>query len=301
MSKLTDNKLDRMLGEYFAAAPGYSFTFDPDAETEHTPIPTRRFRMIAAAAAVVLVSALSLSAYFLFRNKANDPIAFSPVPQSSVTPTKPGADGSETPTYSAVTGETEATAATTGNTEKPTVRSTYATTPTSAARGSSPTSETERVSGTQPTQTPSQSPTQSSTQSVTVPMTAPTQFPTSAPTQKPTAAPTQAPTQPPTESPNEHPAQESDEDYFIGISIPRQPPGTEIFCGIYDMNGNFMGDPDPYSAQHSAELFTESDGISYALYYPLKHGLTFGSSGKYPYRIYDKNGNELASYYIYVM
>ena len=294
MSKLTDNKLDRMLGEYFSAAPGYSFAFDPDAETEHTPVPKRRFRMIAAAAAVVPVIALSLTAYFLFGNKANDPIAFSPVPQSSVTPSEQGADGSETPTDIAVSVETGAAAATTGNTEKPTERSTAATTPTSAARGSSPTTATERVSD---TQTPTQSPTQSSTQSVTKPTTAPTQAPTSASTQ----APTSAPTQPPTESPVSNPEQESDEDYFIGISIPRQPPGTEIFCGIYDMNGNFMGDPDPYSAQHSAELVTESDGVSYALYYPLKHGLTFEISGKYPYRIYDKNGNELASYYIYVM
>ena len=295
MSKLTDNKLDRMLGEYFSAAPGYSFTFDPDAETEHTPVPKRRFRMIAAAAAVVPVIALSLTAYFLFGNKANDPIALLSVPQSSLTPSEQGAGGSET----AKATETGATAATSGNTDAPTERST---TPTSSVRGTSPTSATERVSD---TQTPTQSPTQSSTQSVTKPTTAPTQAPTSTPTQKPTAAPTQAPTsaptQPPTESPVSNPEQESDEDYFIGISIPRQPPGTEIFCGIYDMNGNFMGDPDPYSAQHSAELVTESDGVSYALYYPLKHGLTFEISGKYPYRIYDKNGNELASYYIYVM
>lgn len=61
-----------------------------DAEpADHRVLPLRYRRMIAAAAGVVLVTAIGLSVYFLNRNFNNQPIAVAPATAATLVPTEP--------------------------------------------------------------------------------------------------------------------------------------------------------------------------------------------------------------------
>lgn len=275
MKNISDDRLEKMLAEYCEAPCEASFAVDPERVSAKSNTPKRYYRQLAAAAAFVLITALSLTLYFLIGNKGQAPIAAAPTPPSTTIAPTDNIVENPRPTESV---------APTDPTQKPTVA---------------------------PTQKPTVTPTQNSTQSVSAPVTptespaAPTQQPTSAPIAPATTAPTQptteppAPTTAPTVAPTTVPDKPADlsavgyDGVIIDKVLSDEVGESPIYCRIYTEDGELIGGDDPYSDEHIALRF--DDDAEIMVYYIPCDCLTLPYSGTYCYEFYDDTGRTLCS------
>ena len=276
-------------------------------------IPFRR-RLIAAAAVLVVVSAVSVSLILSF---GRSPVEVLPTPVEEPTAPTGAYDGAFTPDPSQ-----------SGNADDPGQGLSHAADdaayqPTSSGASESSTGDTSTaqpfIGPTQPPTTPYDKPVSRPTQTVTEggsltptehtadPTTvSPTHPSTEKPTQKPIEIPTEAIIDPPTETPiatdtpseSSTTATEPEEWMLVRYSITKNlfaKSGTAVYCKITDRTGKIVyGDPDLYSDYHRAtEVHAGPVSVTYR-YDPGDHGLVLIKNGLYRYYFYDANGKSLS-------
>ena len=278
----------------------------PRSESKKRSVIPLRTRMIAAAASLVVITAVSLTLILSTGN--NSVIEIKPsVPQPTVPYTEyTGTEAAQT--ASQKPSDTSATAATEINAD--TVRQAIESVinPTAQSSSTAP-SATPNIS---PTKSPTQ-PTAATTQSGTVkPTQAPTKKPTQAPTAAPTVAPTSAPTELPSDAPTERPGptsaptsspmeptvgetispEERRQQHTYRVVIGRRetkPITGNIYCMVCDSDGNIVGDQDIFSDEHIVDLIEVNKSGKYINYYvsycPDDRGV-YLEPGKYHYYFY---------------
>ena len=82
MDRMTDDRLEKLLAEYYESEPSETLTYRPEEAKKPVPITPLRMKRIAAAASLVLVTALSVGLYFFFGNKSA-PLLPAPSSQSA--------------------------------------------------------------------------------------------------------------------------------------------------------------------------------------------------------------------------
>ncbi|MBQ3264463.1 MAG: hypothetical protein IJH07_01670 [Ruminococcus sp.] len=308
MSNVTDDRLDRMLSDYYdKAEPDRIYVFDPEKVKRKPPVPLFRYRM-AAAAAAVLVCALSLTAYLLFRNEPDDSLVIAPILQSSVAPTEQGTgDGGDNISSTTEAGSTDIA-------DVPTDSSAVLTAPTDTHH-TPISSSSEHLTETQMMQEPTRSPAQIASESSAA---AETQAPTVEVPDAPTQSTPTEPPDPPWELPFDPPWELPEEPTQSAGQTPTAPASTEpveltlcrvtisrnlrvlqgtvVYCRITNSDGSVAyGDPDLYSDEHLAvESGTFKNLVTYR-YRPGDHGLMLKKNALFCYYFYDASGNILAS------
>ena len=324
MARVTDDKLEKLLAEYYESEPSKSLIYRGDKEEKSAAIPFLPLRRAAVTAAVlVLVTALSVTMFFLFKFKENNSVIPAPSSQSSNPSEQGGGSGDKPRASENSTDENEQSDGAPASTAPRSV------TPEPSEKSPVPARETIAVKPTQ-----KNDPAQKPTESVYVP---PTDSPNkpeetekviSQPTEK-SVKPTQSTHVTPTEQstpvspthvsptvPNAPPWEpeeptDSGDDPPEPVVYPTQPEpknycyayfrydGGDLFCYIEDENGAVMGDPDLYSAQHSAEIvYTYGNGYVLARWSPNEHGIH--PSGGYPrYCFYDSEGETVFADYVH--
>ncbi len=161
------------------------------------------------------------------------------------------------------------------------------------------------------TESPTQKPTSSTEQTDSTqkptdsrPTTKPTEKPTNSqqPTAKPTQKPTQEPTSKPTQKPTEGVVGNPDPVICFGsysLINSWEVNSVDVFCKLYDNNGNLVGDKDLYSYQHEALVYSITTTTAYVSYEPASKGLLL-KSGQYSYYFYDYYGKILSQGYVLV-
>ncbi|MBQ3264562.1 MAG: hypothetical protein IJH07_02170 [Ruminococcus sp.] len=313
MARMTDEGLEKLLAEYYESEPSKSLTYRSQRAEKTAKPPILSFRRAAVtAAALTLVTVLSVTAYFIFGNKSNDFISVTS--SQSSTPSEQGRGGGGAPYASE--NSTGATERQDGGQEPTVPRSV---TPAPTEKGAAQTRETTAVMPTQkpaPAQKPTESAQAPPTDSVSATEPAPTKATEPSndppPTEKPTYV---SPTDPPW---NDNPAPwepeeptDSGDDPPEPIVYPTQPEpknycygyimydGGSLYCYIEDENGSMMGDPDWCSAQHLAEIvYTYGNGYVLARWSPNEHGVR-PSSGYHKYGFVNEYGNTVFEDYVY--
>lgn len=74
---------------------------------------------------------------------------------------------------------------------------------------------------------------------------------------------------------------------------------VDIFCKIYDSNGNLMGDQDLYSYQHEASIDSMTMSMAYVSYEPASKGLLL-PKGQYSFYFYNYFGTILSQGFVNV-
>lgn len=251
---------------------------DVPPKKDSSPVIYVNFRRIITAVASLLVVCVVCVSLFFYK------------PDDSILLTDPNAietEGTENTTESvAPTGNVTQTE----NSEKP-----------SSHQNSEPTDSQQHTQISE-TESPTQQPTSPTekvepTEKETVPK--PTTQPTDKPTEKPTQAPTQKPTQKPTTNVVVNPdpvickGSYSTNENSWGVA------SVDIFCKLYDANGNLVGDQNLYSAQHEATIDSIYNDIVYVSYDPKSKGLTLAKGG-YSFYFYDYFGNVVSQGYVLV-
>lgn len=301
MKRVTDERLDTMLSNLCEAEPEASFVYRKD-EKRTAVIPFNRSRRIAAAAAVVLVSALSVSLYFLLDREP--PLVAATPRATDSTEAEATEVGSTTPPLPSSAKADETQAGRTDTTAPP---------PATDAQGqrlplsTAPSETTGRVQ-------PTIAPTQGETRKPDIPI-KPTEhiITPSEPIMPPWNDP---PTEAPVEEPTFETPQPADPTEMGGE--PELPPPTEagsysatfrasfrtteisavVYCKVYDSSGRMLGDSDLYAESHRASM-DYFDGVTEKVSYTVPEGLIV-YPGKYSYVFYDMNGNTLAQGQAYV-
>ncbi len=147
-----------------------------------------------------------------------------------------------------------------------------------------------------------ESPTQKPTNSTEI--VAPTEKPTEAqsPTAKPTEKPTQESTSKPTQNPTTGVVGNPDPVICFGsysLVNSWEVNSVDVFCKLYDSNGNLVGDKDLYSYQHEALVYSITTTTAYVSYEPASKGLLL-KSGQYSFYFYDYFGKVLSQGYVLV-
>ena len=131
----------------------------------------------------------------------------------------------------------------------------------------------------------------------TVPEADQTEKPTNPNTSTPTINPTSSPTIPTeTEQPTQKPTEKPKNVIFNGslrvegIFVTN----IDVYCKIFDSNGNLLGSNDLFDWQHEAEFVGEVNNVEYYRYCASEKGLTF-TEGYYTYVFYEMNGSEICS------
>lgn len=256
----------------------------------------KKQNILAFAASVVLVCAISVTLFFLTNKNATMPVAhidatdfdvsinnydtFDTFAQEETKQSHLPTEKEESETSSNVTENNS-------KDDKPAQHSTI-----TPARKPSPTNKPTSDNKTQVTEkpAPSQHKKPESSQTPTV-----AEQTTSAETQKPTEPETEAPqkpSQPP--GPTEAPVTEFPDLYeiYIGATIYKHlaPADGKVYCKVYDENGVLLGDPDLFSDEHIAELiFTSYYSVRY---YPYRHPL-INETGYYTFVFYNSNSEIL--------
>ena len=297
MDRMTDERLDSLLAAYYESEPSRTLTYR-GAERRKTALPPFRIKHFAAAASLILVTVLSVGLYFFFRNKSDvippvsSPQSATPsaqgrgdVPGASVPETRSGA----VPTESADVRRLENSVITP---EAPSVSASAV--------------PTTHVPLTHVSPTEKHAETEIETAYVPPTHVSPTEQPTNVPTEPRHVPPTDPPWNPepvePTDSGNdppepvEYPTQPEPKNYCYAY-FPYD--GGELFCYIEDENGNMMGDPDLFSAQHIAEItYTYYNGYALARWSPNEHGIR-PSGGYHRYVFYNGNGKTVFADYVH--
>lgn len=250
----------------------------PEEEEKEKPavIPRRSYRLIAAAASLVLVSLIGFAAWLLF-GRTPAPIITAPKNTAS-TESVVSTEGALASTESATAGET-------------------GTTPTQAPTAPADTNTDTTVSApTEPAAAPAQNaPTEAPTERPDSPIVVPTERPTEA-TVRPTEI-TVYPTEV-TAEPSEPAFYPTETPWFYENEVISDVPGSKfpengrIYCAIYDSDGSMFGDADPYSDQHLATVLRyEKWHDSYLVVYRPSEKDVLPRPGYYTYCFYDENGN----------
>lgn len=318
MKKRSDERLEEMLTSYCKAAPQQSFVYDPAARKEKS-IPFRRMnRTLAAAASLVLISALSLTVYFLFGNKHDTPFAVAPSSQSVITPSSPTGESDSDPT-----GEHDPTEPTEARSGLQKLIDALFPKPSQDTTGTSDPNTTPNKKSTKPDTV---KPTAPSSNGNTTP--SPTQYnhgqsktdPTDMPTEPDENPPVQ-PTEPPADPPcNEEPTDDPDDPWWWEPEIPTEgdvelpwlgpitvtvyidsdivSDDSRVFCKVYDQSGTRLGSSDLYDSSHMAELFERGEIMTRVSYETPDDLIT--SSGYYLFVFYDRNGKVMAQTQKYI-
>lgn len=255
----------------------------PSAQAREPHRFSQRSRRLAAAAGVVLVLGLSVSVYFLFRNINHSVPAVAPY-------TEPASDAQTAPLPTETDVHAPASEAPTEVKQDPTAQA-----PTQL----SPAVPTAPV--TEPTAPPAaltEPAMQHDTQPTTQPATQPPEPHTEAP-----VPPTEKPTEEPVNTPEITPTSDRSAEICHPLGSGYVGSASEddaIYCRLYDLAGNPIGSPNPFAAEHRAEIVWPSPddgstGIAY-LYYAFS-----GTVEAHPseplrciYVFYYRNGFEIA-------
>lgn len=321
MNRISDEKLEKLLSDYYDSEPPVTLTFCKESDRTPAVVPIARYKRIAAtAASLVLVTLLSLAIYFLSGNK----IDHSMLPVTSPQSTAPSEQGRG---YGSQTVDGNTPDGTLPVPENDTVRqlrdgvispvdeqgndSAASSTPQGAVKPSA--SGGQQDSGTSDNSTNPISPGASEPPAnpiVPDPTAAPaTQAPMPSPTEPPYVTPTEPRYYPPPWEPVE--PTDSGDDPPEPIEYPTQPEpknycygyfhydGGDLYCWIEDENGNRMGDSDLFSAEHLAEIiYSYDNGYVLARWSPNEHGIR-PSGGYHRYGFVDEHGNTQFEDYVH--
>ena len=289
---MTDKKLDKLLERYCAAEPETSFEYKPSRKRVRGAASASKSRMIAAAAAIALVSAVSIGAYMMFGNRFDMSTAVEPVPTNAVSIFTESNAATETSTDYAAT-EPHTVAPSTSATQTASQSGTsvsIAQSPTDAANdyrtGEAETSSNHGVTDDQ-----------SVTENVS---------PTAAPTQQPTYVSTEAPTykaeepddDPPLTRPTESDIQPVGVSFNGVVDANMLTGDGNVYSRIFDDRGRQLGDSDAYSPDRLA-VIVEQDGDSASVQYTVPDGLLY-KEGYYNIVFYNEDGRRLAQGQLYV-
>lgn len=318
MNRISDEKLEKLLSDYYDSEPPVTLVFRKESDRVPAVVPIARYKRIAAtAASLVLVTLLSLAIYFFSENK----IDHSMLPVTSPQSTAPSEQGRG---YGSDTDDGAPPDGTLPVPENDTVRqlrdgvispvdgqgndSAASSTPQGTVKPSA--SGSQQGSGTSDNGAKPVSP--SATESPAKPSVT---DPTAAPV---TPSPTRPPHVPPTESHHHFPPPwepveptASGDDPHDPIEYPTQPEpknycygyfdyvGGDLYCWIEDENGNRMGDSDLFSAEHLAEIiYCYDNGYVLARWSPNEHGIR-PSRGYHRYGFVDEHGNTQFEDYVH--
>lgn len=282
---MTEKDLDRMLERYCAAEPDTSFEYKPSHRCDG-PFASSKNRLLAAAAAIALISAVGIGAYMMFGNRFDVSTAVEPKLPTVAAKMTESKDPTEND--SAVT-------ATEPHTSDPATEATQtASLRDASAVGSQNTSNTVIVYQINEVETPAD---QSVTESVSA---------TSAPTPQPTVISTEAPTQQLTETVDEPPLTRPTESdiqpvgvSFSGVVDSSMLTGSgNVYSRIFDDRGRLLGDSDAYSPDRLA-VIVEQDGDSASVQYTVPEDLLY-KEGYYNIVFYNEDGKRLAQGQLYI-
>ena len=279
---MTDKDLDKMLEQYCAAEPDTSFEYKP-SHKRAGPVASSKNRLLAAAAAIALISAVSIGAYIMFGNRFDVSTAVeSMLPTAAATMTE-----SKDPTEN-----NTAVTATEPHTSAPDTEATQTSSQRDAsAVGSQNTSNTVIVYQINEVETPAD---QSVTESVSAPTPQPTVISTEAPTQQLTEPVDEPPLTRPTES-DIQPVGVS----FSGVVDSSMLTGSgNVYSRIFDDRGRLLGDSDAYSPDRLA-VIVEQDGDSASVQYTVPEDLLY-KEGYYNIVFYNEDGKRLAQGQLYI-
>lgn len=250
-------------------------------------IPLWRNRAIITAASLVLVSVLSLTAYFLFGIKSNTPIPLAPSTQSTNAPSQKEQSSGVTPIQ-----PQDRTAPTDGKFTVHQPNESLLTTPTESGANTQPTEKR-------------QSPTTNKTEATTPPIVpAVTEQSTETPAERPTEPPTETPdvleptegepepvnpTEPPPWMPDPTEPPQSSASINVALAKSKVPADGLVYCQIMDENGAPLGDYDMFAQERLVDVipFTRYyDALQYRAtdYISLPYNMTvryifYGSDG----------------------
>ena len=266
---MTDKELDRMLSSYCEAQPEAVFEYDPDRRrSKIAPLSTIRTRA-AAAAGIVLISALSTTAYFVIGNKPESPAVVAPNDHNTVSETENSYTGSEAPS---VIKETSPTSSATAATEQS--RNTPSEPAVSPPRQQSSTASANGIVPDSPREQTAQASTEKATQAQE-----PIQSPTEQSTQKPVETTVPEPTVP-SEAATQEPSDNADfaptakwvnylsQQTLSGVIQKSLLTGDgKVYFRIYAFNGSPLGDEDLFSQGNLATVSENRYGTVIASYY----------------------------------
>lgn len=279
---MTDKDLDKMLEQYCAADPDTSFEYKP-SHRRAGPVASSKNRLLAAAAAIALISAVGIGAYIMFGNRFDVSTAVEPMLPTIATMMTDGKDPTENNT---------AVTATEPHTSAPATEATQTSSQRDAsAVGSQNTSNTVIVYQINEVETPAD---QSVTESVSAPTPQPTVISTEAPTQQLTETVDEPPLTRPTES-DIQPVGVS----FSGVVDSSMLTGSgNVYSRIFDDRGRLLGDSDAYSPDRLA-VIVEQDGDSASVQYTVPADLLY-KEGYYNIVFYNEDGKRLAQGQLYI-
>lgn len=282
---MTDKDLDKMLEQYCAAEPDTSFEYKP-SHRRAGPVASSKNRLLAAAAAIALISAVGIGAYIMFGNRFDVSTAVEPMmPTVAATMTE---SNDPTENNTAVT-------ATEPHTSDPATEATQTSSQRDAsAVGLQNTSNTVIVYQINEVETPAN---HSATESVSA---------TTALTPQPTVISTEAPTQQLTETVDEPPLTRPTESdiqpvgvSFSGVVDSSMLTGSgNVYSRIFDDRGRLLGDSDAYSPDRLA-VIVEQDGDSASVQYTVPEDLLY-KEGYYNIVFYNEDGKRLAQGQLYI-
>ena len=315
MNRISDEKLEKLLSDYYDSEPPVTLTFRKESDRAPAAVPIARYKRIAAtAASLVLVTLLSIALYFFSGNKIDHPMIPAVSPQSTAPSEQGRGYGSQTvdgtlPDSTLPVPENDMVRQLRDGVISPIEGqgndSAASTTPQGAVKPSSSGGQQGSASGAKPLSPSATEP--SAKQSVTDPTAAPA---TQVPTQPPHVAPTEPHYYPPPWEPVE--PTDSGDDPPEPIEYPTQPEpknycygyfdydGGDLYCWIEDENGNRMGDPDLFSAEHLAEIiYYYNNGYVLARWSPNEHGIR-PSGGYHRYGFVNEYGSTQFEDYVNV-
>ena len=314
MKNMTDERLDQLLGEYFASEPSCVLTYRGEPAAKAAPLLFPYRRVLATAASLVLVTLLSLTLYFSVGNNITDMIVSSPSEQDAAPSESGRGEGTRSDPSDA---SDETVSESTHSVTPPAADSTVLPSEvigTGPSAGVTPTEK--RSSGRTPSGASPTTPqaTQSADGAVSPQPTEKTPEPPISTEAPAPVSPTQRPTIPRDPPWNPEPEEPTGSGDAPGepVVYPTQPEpknycyayiwydNCAYYCSIEDANGNILGDPDPYSAQHSAEIvYTYSNGYALLRWSPNEHGIR-PSGGYHHYKFINEYGNTVFEDYVYV-
>lgn len=316
MNRISDEKLEKLLSDYYDSEPPVTLSFRRGSDRAPAAVPIARYKRIAATAvSLVIVTLLSVALYFFSGNKIDHAMIPAVSPQSTAPSEQGRGYGSQADDGTLPDGTLSVP-------ENDTVRqlrdgvispvdgqgndSDMSATPQGADKPSASGSQQGSGNGTKPISPSATEP--PAKPSVTDPTAAPV-----------TPSPTRPPHVPPTESHHHYPLPwepveptESGDDPPEPIEYPTQPEpknycygyfdydGGALYCWIEDENGSRMGDSDLFSAEHLAEIiYSYDNGYVLARWSPNEHGIR-PSSGYHRYGFVDEYGNTQFEDYVYI-
>ena len=289
---MTDKKLDKLLERYCAAEPETSFEYKPSHKRGSGAASASKNRLIAAAAAVALVSAVSIGAYMMFGNRFDVSTAVEPVPTDAV---------SIFTENNAATEKSTDYAATEPHTVPPSIAATQIAdrsgTSAPAAQIPTDTGDDYRTGEAETSSNQSVIGDQSVTERVPE-----TPSPTLQSASPSTEAPTQQATEPDDEPPLTRPTESEVQPVgvsFNGVVDANMLTGDgNVYSRIFDDRGRQLGDSDAYSPDRLAVIVGQ-DGDSASVQYTVPEGLLY-KEGYYNIVFYNEDGKRLAQGQLYI-